>query len=84
MSLVHDKTKFLQEQKYKYHFFPTGLCADRGIPQVSADMRDQLEWVKEITGDCNSKTCYKGRKCMKKKDLAPSVVKRFEMETPHL
>ena len=47
-------------------------------------MRKELEWVRQVTGNCNAETCNEEGNCMTKGQLLPSVVKRFETETPHL
>ena len=44
-------------------------CAGPDSPLVAADMRDQLEWVRQITGNCNEKTCHKQGKCIEKENL---------------
>jgi len=60
-------------------------CAAQGpYPNVAADMRRELEWVIQVTGNCNEETCNEEGICMTKTDLEPSVVKRFETVTPHL
>ena len=58
------------------------LTSDKSIS--FSDMRKELEWVRQVTGNCNAETCNEEGNCMTKADLAPSVVKRFETVTPHL
>jgi len=57
-------------------------CAVPGAPGVYADVINQLEWIKEVTGNCNEQTCQAGN-CMRKQDLAPSTIEKFGRMTPH-
>jgi len=59
-----------------------GGCAVPHEPGVYADVRNQLEWIKEVTGNCNEQTCQAGN-CMRKQDLAPSTLEKFGRMTPH-
>lgn len=58
-------------------------CAEPQNPGVYSDVRDQLDWIKGIIGDCNKRTCNAGD-CMTRDDLVSKVIERFENETPHL
>ena len=58
-------------------------CSEAHQPGVYSDMRDQLDWIKGIIGDCNEETCNMGN-CMTRDDLVPSAIERFENESPHL
>jgi len=58
-------------------------CAEPHLPGVYADVIDQLDWIKAVTKNCNEKTCQSEENCMRKKDLVPSIIKRFETITPH-
>ena len=68
------------------NYFCIGIdlgCAKPKYPGVYADVRNQLDWIKKVTKNCNKKTCQAKRKCMRKQDLVPSIIKRFERITPH-
>jgi len=53
-----------------------------GAPGVYADVLNQLEWIKEVTENCNEQTCQAGN-CMTKQDLVPSTIEKFGRITPH-
>jgi len=57
-------------------------CDKPGVPGVYADVINQLEWIKEVTGNCNEQTCQAGN-CMRKQDLEPSTLEKFGRMTPH-
>jgi len=57
-------------------------CAQPYFPGVYADVANQLDWIKEVTGNCNEQTCQAGN-CMRKQDLAPSTLEKFGRMTPH-
>jgi len=59
-----------------------GKCEKPGSPSVYADVRNQLEWIKEVTGNCNEQTCQAGN-CMRKQDLEPSTLEKFGRVSPH-
>ena len=58
-------------------------CAKPHKPGVYADVANQLDWIKEVTKNCNEKTCQTDGHCMRKQDLVQSVIDRFETITPH-
>jgi len=58
-------------------------CALPYKPGVYADVANQLDWIKKVTKNCNEKTCKTDGHCMRKQDLAQSVIDRFETMTPH-
>jgi len=58
-------------------------CALPQKPGVYADVANQLDWIKEVTKNCNEKTCQTDGHCMRKQDLVQSVIDRFETVTPH-
>jgi len=63
-------------------------CALSHQPGVYADVANQLEWIKEVTNNCNEKFCEteearKRKHCTMKQDLVPSIIKRFQTITPH-
>merc|ERR1711973_35700 len=62
--------------------FGTG-CALPYKPGVYADVANQLDWIKKVTKNCNEKPCKTDGHCMRKQDLAQSVIDRFETMTPH-
>ena len=60
-------------------------CDKPGVPHkpsVYADVINQLEWIKEVTGNCNEQTCQAGNG-MRKQDLAPSTLEKFGRVSPH-
>jgi len=57
-------------------------CDKPGVPGVYADVINQLEWIKEVTGNCNEQTCQAGN-CMRKQDLEPSTLEKFGRVSPH-
>lgn len=46
-------------------------CAVAGLPGLYAKMTVGLDWVKEMTGHCNERTCRRGA-CMTREDLGPA------------
>jgi len=46
-------------------------CAQAGLPGLYAKMTVGLDWVKEMTGHCNERTCRRGA-CMTREDLGPA------------
>jgi len=60
-------------------------CDKPGLPHkpsVYADVINQLDWIKEVTGNCNEQTCQAGN-CMRKQDLEPSTLEKFGRVSPH-
>jgi len=58
-------------------------CAMPYAPGIYADVANQLDWIKAVTKNCNEETCQTDGHCMRKQDLVPSIIKRFETITPH-
>jgi len=46
-------------------------------PNVFANVGNALNWITQITGDCNRDICQIGE-CMTEKDLDPDVIRRFQ------
>jgi len=53
-----------------------------GKPGVYADVFNQLEWIKEVTENCNEQTCQAGN-CMRKQNLHRETIAKFGRITPY-
>jgi len=62
----------------------TTWCGPFIAPALFADVLNQLEWIKEVTENCNEQTCQATHNCMTKQDLAPSTIEKFGRITPRV
>ena len=67
--------------KYKSRFNCT-FITDCVLPGVFAELTTVLDWIKQITGDCNEKTCGEGN-CMTWDKLHPDAKIYFTNLTAH-
>merc|ERR1711962_1980774 len=58
-------------------------CAKPHKPGVYADVANQLGWIKDVTKNCNERTCQAKGNCVMKEELVPSVIEKFGRITPH-
>jgi len=52
-------------------------CNLPNAPGVYADVANQLEWIKDVTKNCNEQTCQAEGKCMTKQKLVNEVIDKF-------
>jgi len=58
------------------------FCAKKSYPGVYAELAKVLDWIKEVTGDCNEMTC-RGGNCMNEDDLVKDARDSFMHVTEH-